>query len=282
MTFSAFFRLLRLDKPVGNFLLLWPTLGAVFVAGSGKPAFKMLLIFTLGVFIMRAAGSVINDIFDQDFDGKVKRTCKRPLATGEMTTSVAVKIFISLLVFALILALFLNWQTILLAFVGVLMAIVYPLMKRITYFPQLFLGFVWSWGILMAFTAQGQTLGLSAWILYASNVFLTLGYDTLYGMVDREDDLQIGVKSTAIYFENRERLFVGFCQATTLILLLFLGKLSEFTWPYYCGLSLALVILIYQQIRIREESREQYFSAFLSHQWVGLCILIGIVANYFS
>ena len=217
-------RLMRMDRPIGTFLLLWPTLWALWIASSGSPDPAILLIFITGVFVMRSAGCVINDFADRDKDPFVERTKDRPLAAGRVSVQEALILFVALCGVAFVLVLMLNTLALYLALVGVFWTIIYPFMKRFVHFPQLFLGFAFSWGIPMAFAAQTGTVPALAWWILVANLFWVMVYDTLYAMADRKDDLAIGVKSTAILFGNRDRMMVGFCQIATLSLLIGVGK----------------------------------------------------------
>lgn len=273
-------RLMRLDRPIGTLLLLWPTLWALWIASAGSPDPNILLIFLTGVFLMRSAGCVINDFADRNMDPYVERTKDRPLAAGRVTTKEALILFFLLcgLAFALVLAL--NSLTMYLSLVGVLWIVIYPFMKRFVYVPQLFLGFAFSWGVPMAFAAQTGTVpGVAGWIV-AANIFWVLVYDTMYAMADRKDDLAIGVKSTAILFGRQDRLIVGICQLATLLMLSTVGWLQHLNLYYYGALLLAAVMFCYQQwlTRLRDEAR--CFQAFMNNAWVGAVIFLGLVLSY--
>ncbi|HEY5603166.1 MAG TPA: 4-hydroxybenzoate octaprenyltransferase [Gammaproteobacteria bacterium] len=272
--------LTRFDKPIGTFLLLWPTLWALWIAGSGKPDSDVTIVFVLGVILMRAAGCIINDYADRDIDGKVARTRQRPLVTGKISKKAALLLFagISLMAFGLVLTL--NWLTIGLSLVAVVLAVIYPFMKRYTYMPQAFLGLAFGWSVPMAFAAQSGSLPDVTWLLLTATVLWATAYDTLYAMVDREDDLQVGVKSTALLFGEADTLIIGVIQGTFILTLLIVGNKLDLGMFYYLGLVAATVLLIYQQFLIRDREPDQCFKAFLNNNWVGLAIFAGIVAHY--
>ncbi|MEX2130932.1 MAG: 4-hydroxybenzoate octaprenyltransferase, partial [Pseudohongiellaceae bacterium] len=205
----GFYLLARMDKPIGIYLLLWPTIAALWIAAEGFPDLELLVIFLLGTFVMRAAGCAVNDLADRDFDGRVARTRQRPLASGLLTTRDAVYFFITMSLFGFVLVLFTNSQTILLACAGIVVVVLYPFMKRYTHLPQLVLGVAFSWGILMAFTAQRGEIPATAWLLFIANALWIVAYDTEYAMVDREDDIEVGIKSTAILFGSADRMMIG-------------------------------------------------------------------------
>lgn len=273
---------MRLDRPIGAFLLLWPTLWAIWIAGDGHPRAHIVMIFVLGVFVMRAAGCVINDYADRNFDGKVKRTQSRPLATGELTTKNAIAAFIILLAIALILALQLNDLSRYVAIFAAGIATFYPFSKRFTYLPQFVLGVAFSMGIPMAFAAQLGSIPIVAWQLLAANLLWVVAYDTLYAMVDREDDLKIGIKSTAILFGRYDRIIVFILAIASLILLVFIGLTQQFNAYYYGGLVLALLNLLYQQWLIKDQINDLQFRAFLSNNWFGAFVFIGLLLNYLA
>ncbi|PKM22335.1 MAG: 4-hydroxybenzoate octaprenyltransferase [Gammaproteobacteria bacterium HGW-Gammaproteobacteria-14] len=273
-------QLMRLDRPVGTLLLLWPTLWAVWVAGAGSPSVRTVIVFTLGVIVMRAAGCVINDIADRDIDGSVKRTQGRPLATGALRTRQALMLFAALAAIAFVLVLFLNTFTILLSFGGLALAVLYPFMKRYTHLPQVFLGAAFSWAIPMAFAAETNSLPTIAWLLYTANLLWTVAYDTLYAMVDRDDDLKIGVKSTAILFGEMDRLMIGLLQGMALFALWLLGRQLGFGGFWLAGLTGAALLFAYQHWLIRVRDRDACFKAFLNNQWVGAVIFAGLLLDY--
>jgi len=272
--------LARFGRPIGSLLLLWPTLGALWIAGEGTPDPYVLVVFFVGVFLMRSAGCVINDYADRDIDGHVARTRGRPLATGRVTEHEALGLFAVLSLGAFALVLTLNRLTILLAFIGIGLAALYPFMKRYTHWPQLALGAAFSWSIPMAFAAQsGQVPGV-AWWLVAANVCWVLAYDTIYAMVDREDDLRIGVKSTAILLGSWDRPAVAACHAASLALLLYVGWQLQLGGYYYAGLCAAASFAVYEQWRIRNRDREACFEAFLNNSWFGAAVFAGILLAY--
>lgn len=274
-------RLIRFERPIGTLLLLWPTYWALWMAAQGFPGWKLLLIFSLGTFLMRSAGCAINDIADRKVDGHVERTKLRPLATGAISVKEALVVFGGLLLVAFILVLQLNTLTILFSGVAVLLAATYPFMKRYHHWPQVYLGLAFAWGIPMAFTAiTDQFPPLVAWVLLAANVAWTTAYDTMYAMCDREDDLKIGVKSTAIIFGEHDRLIVGCLQVLTLALLIWVGFLAGLNVWFWLSLVVAAGFFIYQQYLIRNRDRWLSLRAFLNNNWVGLVIFIGIGLSY--
>ncbi len=273
-------RLMRLDRPVGIYLLMWPTLGALWIAASGVPDPLVFVVFTLGVVLMRSAGCVINDYADRKVDGKVERTRGRVLVAGYLPEKEALVLFVILCVVAFLLVLLLNRLTIMLSFVGVLLAAIYPFMKRWTYLPQVVLGMAFAWAIPMAFAAQTGEIPQIAWLLFIATVLWTTAYDTMYAMVDRKDDLLIGVKSTAILFGRADRLMIGFLQVLTLIVMLIVGyqlKLGPF---YFIGLSVAAVLAVHQQTLIYKRHPRNCFKAFLNNNWFGAAIFGGILLHY--
>ena len=272
--------LVRLDKPVGIFLLLWPVLWALMVAGEGQPDAKVLLVFILGVILMRSAGCVINDYADRDIDLHVSRTQNRPLATGRVTTVEALVIFVILCATAFILVLQLNRLTILLSLGGLLLAGIYPFMKRVTHLPQVFLGAAFGWSVPMAFAAQLDTLPPIAWLMFTATLLWTIAYDTMYAMVDREDDIVLGVKSTAILFGDSDRQIIGIIQLMFLICLLMIGHQADLGPIYYCSVLLAAGLASYQQYLIRFREREGCFKAFLNNNWLGAVIFLGLLLDY--
>ncbi len=275
-----FLELTRLNRPVGSLLLLWPTLAALWMAADGVPAWHLILIFTLGTFAMRTAGCVINDYADRHVDGNVERTQKRPLATGAIQPREAIVLFVALAALSGILVLFLNRQTQLLAIGGLAVAAAYPFMKRWTHLPQVVLGVAFSWGILMAWTATGTGLNNAAGLMFTASVLWIVAYDTMYAMVDRNDDLKIGVKSTAILFGTLDRLMIGILQGSALLTLLLLGNHLEFAHAYFAGVAAAGALMIYQQHLIRRRERDQCFRAFANNIWVGFALFVGTVAEY--
>ncbi len=278
---NAYARLMRLDKPVGIYLLLWPTLWALLMAGQGLPPLDISIIFVAGVIVMRSAGCVINDYADRKVDGSVKRTAQRPLATGEVTAKQALQLFAALIAMAFVLVLFLNWQTIALSVVALLLASSYPFMKRYTHLPQVVLGAAFGWAIPMAFMAVLETVPTYAWWLFVANLLWTVAYDTMYAMVDRDDDLQIGVKSTAILFGKNDVFIVMSLQALALSILASIGVAINATWPYYAAIAFSALLCVRQYQLIKRRQREGCFTAFLENHYVGLAITIGTALHFY-
>jgi len=272
--------LMRLDKPVGIFLLLWPTLWALLIASNGNPDPKVLMIFVAGVVLMRSAGCVINDYADRDFDRHVSRTQNRPLTAGRISTREAKILFAILCLLALVLVLQLNLLTIGLSVVGVLLAVIYPFMKRVTHLPQVFLGIAFGWSVPMAFAAQTGSVPQIAWLMFVATVLWATAYDTLYAMVDREDDRVLGLKSTAILFGDSDRQIIGIIQAMLLACLLMIGHQAELGLIYYLGVLVAAGLAGWQQYLIRFREREACFQAFLNNNWFGAVIFLGILFDY--
>lgn len=273
-------RLLRLDRPIGSLLLLWPTYWALWLAAEGAPDIGNLIIFTLGVFLMRAAGCAINDFADRKVDRHVKRTKDRPLTSGRIDAWEAVALFLGIcLVAFLMVVLFTNPLTLYLSFGGVILAFIYPFMKRYTHLPQLFLGAAFSWAIPMAWAAQANELTQLTWLLFTANVLWTVAYDTLYAMVDRDDDLKIGIKSTAILFGDADRAIIGFLQALVVIILVMVGQQVELGVIYYLGVLAMACLFGYQQYLARFREREGCFKAFLNNNWAGFAVFTGLVMD---
>ncbi|WP_143323435.1 4-hydroxybenzoate octaprenyltransferase [Cognaticolwellia aestuarii] len=277
---TAIKQITRMDKPIGTYLLLWPTYWALWIASDGWPSLHMLLVFSLGVFFMRSAGCIINDYADRKIDGAVKRTQNRPLVTGALSSSEALQLFASFILLAFALVLTLSNYTIALSFVAVLLAASYPFMKRITHFPQVVLGAAFSWGMIMAFAQEQGQIPVVAWLLFSANVLWTIAYDTMYAMVDRDDDLRIGVKSTAIIFGDSDKRIVLFLQLMTLALLFTVGDMLAFGWPYQLSLIIAAGFFCYQQMLIAGRDRDRCFKAFLNNHYVGLVIFVGVTVEY--
>lgn len=271
--------LMRLDKPIGAFLLLWPTLWALWLAGRGQPAQSVVMIFLLGVVLMRSAGCVINDIADRDFDPHVARTRNRPLAARRVTVREALWLFLGLCFAAFLLVLFLNRLTLLLAVAGVLLAASYPFMKRFHHLPQVHLGAAFGWSIPMAYAALTGTVPLEGWLLFMVNVLWSIVYDTQYAMVDRADDVRVGVKSTAILFGAQDRRIIAWLQLAVLLLLVLVGVLAERGGFYYLALWVALWFSLYQQYLIRHREPGECFRAFLNNNWFGLTVFCGILVD---
>lgn len=272
--------LTRLNKPIGVLLLLWPTLWALWLAGNGHPQPSMLIIFILGVILMRSAGCAANDFADRHVDGQVERTKNRPLASGKIKSKEAVMVAGILLLASFLLVLQCNLFTIQLAFIGAVLALVYPFLKRYTHLPQLGLGAAFAWGVPMAFAALTNNIPLSAWFLFFTALLWPIIYDTMYAMVDRNDDEKVGIKSTAILFGARDKLMIGLLQIIFLIMLTITGILFGLNVFYYVSLIVVVVLFVYQQWLIQARDRAKCFAAFLNNNWVGLVIYIGIVLSY--
>ena len=274
---AAYAKLMRLHQPVGFFLLLWPTLWAFWVASHGQPNKFLVFLFFVGALLMRSAGCVINDIADYRFDGNVTRTKNRPLVVGTVSIFEALLLFFSLLCMAFLLTFFVNHLTLLLAFFGAILAIFYPFSKRFTHFPQSFLGLAFAWGVPMAFAAQTGHVSSIAWYLYLIAGLWTFTYDTIYAMVDREDDRKIGMKSSAILFKKFDILIILLLQIILLLMLIILGSKLNLNKYYYMAILVALCLFIYQQILVKRRNPKQCFKAFLNNQWVGLVMFLGFV-----
>jgi len=277
---SQYAQLMRWHKPIGFYLLLWPTLWGVWIAGQGQPSWQIVIIFSLGVIVMRSAGCVINDYADRDFDPHVARTQNRPIAAGHVAPKEALGLFAGLCVLALGLVLLLNPLTIALSLVAVVLTAIYPFMKRYTHFPQLVLGAAFAWSIPMAFAAQGNHVPLLAWALFAITLLWTVAYDTMYAMADREEDLQIGVKSTAIWLGYWDVAVVSALQAGVLIALTGVGWQLGFSPVYYAALAIAASLAVYQLWLIHDRQPQRCFQAFLNNNWLGGAVFIGIAAHY--
>ena len=274
--------LMRLHRPIGILLLLWPTLWALWIAAEGWPDPLVLFVFVAGVTLMRSAGCVINDYADRDFDPHVARTRERPLATGKVSPREALGLFTVLCLIAFLLVLLMNPLTIALSLVGALLAASYPFMKRYTHLPQVYLGAAFGWAIIMAFAAQTGEVPRLAWLLFIANVIWATVYDTQYGMVDREDDLKIGVKSTAILFGTADRLIIGILQLVLLLALVLVGVNAELGIYYYFALLAGAALLLYQQFLIREREPARCFQAFLNNNWFGALVFAGIFLDYLA
>ncbi len=272
--------LVRLHRPIGILLLLWPTLWALWIAGEGRPPWRVALVFMLGVALMRSAGCAINDFADRNFDGHVARTNQRPIPLGLVKPAEALGVFVVLSLLAFGLVLFLNWQTILMSIAGLALAMVYPFTKRYTQWPQAVLGLAFGWAVPMAFMAVQQTLPLTAWLMFVATLIWAMVYDTEYAMVDREDDLKIGVKSTAILFGRFDRLAVGGLQLSFLGLMLAVGGLADRGVSYYLGLGLAALMFLRQQYLIRHREPAGCFRAFLDNNPLGMLIFLGLLLDY--
>jgi 4-hydroxybenzoate polyprenyltransferase len=272
--------LARLHRPIGILILLWPTLWAIWLASDGKPDLLVLAVFGLGVVLMRSAGCIINDYADRGFDPHVERTKLRPIAAGEVSPKEALVLFVVLSLTAFSLVLLLNLYTILLSFIGAFLASSYPFMKRYTQLPQAYLGIAFGWAVPMAFAAQTNTIPPVAWILYTAVMLWALVYDTMYAMVDKDDDLKIGVKSTAILFGNYDRHIMAVLQVIILGLLIQAGLMKQLGWLYCLGLIVAAGFSVYQQKLIFNRDKKRCFQAFLNNNWFGLSVFMGIFLDY--
>lgn len=275
----AFWQLTRMNRPIGSLLLLWPTLWALFLAADGLPDWHVLIVFVLGVIFMRSAGCVINDFADRKVDGHVKRTANRPLPSGLISSKEALTLFAVLVVCSFLLVLTMNTLTIMLSGIGIVLAVAYPFMKRVTYLPQFVLGLAFSWAIPMAYAAESNQVPPEAWLLFVINALWTIAYDTQYAMVDRDDDLKIGIKSTAILFGRFDKLIIGLLQLSVLTLLIILGSQLALSSMYYWGVLAAAGFFVYQQWLIKGREREACFKAFLNNNYVGGLIFIAISAS---
>ncbi|MFP3516148.1 4-hydroxybenzoate octaprenyltransferase [Pseudomonas sp. SIMBA_077] len=275
-----FIQLARMDKPIGIYLLLWPTLWALWIAAEGVPSLGILLIFVFGVILTRAGGCVINDFADRKVDGHVKRTEQRPLVSGKISSKEALVFFALLMGISFLLVLCTNATTIWLSFGGLALAATYPFMKRYTYYPQVVLGAAFSWGMPMAFTAETGSLPAAAWLLYIANLLWTVGYDTYYAMTDRDDDLKIGVKSTAILFGDADRVIILGLQGLALGCLLLAGAHFDLGGWFHLGLLAAAACFVWEFWYTRNRDPQRCFKAFLHNHWAGLAIFAGIVLNY--
>lgn len=278
---QPYLQLMRLDRPIGTLLLLWPTLWALWLAAGGFPDWDTLVVFVLGVFTMRAAGCVINDFADRKVDRHVKRTRNRPLTSGRIPASHAIGLFLALACLAFLLVVFFtNTLTLYLSFGGLVLAFIYPFMKRYTHLPQLFLGLAFSWAIPMAWAAQANDLSRLPWLLFTANVLWTVAYDTLYAMVDRDDDVKVGIKSTAILFGDADRAIIGLLQFLVVLVLFMVGQQAGLGIVYQAGLLAMAGLFAYQQHLIRDRRRDDCFRAFLNNNWAGLAVFAGLALHY--
>lgn len=273
---KAYWQLTRMNRPIGTLLLLWPTLWSLIIAAQGMPDFDVLVVFLLGVVLMRSAGCVINDFADRKVDGHVKRTRQRPLPSGLVSSKEAILLFLVLAIVSFLLVLTMNPLTIKLSVIGVGLAFIYPFMKRFTHLPQLFLGLAFSWAIPMAWAAQTNELPSVVWFIFIINALWTIAYDTQYAMVDRDDDLKIGIKSTAILFGRFDKLIVGFLQLVTLAMLIALGMNYQLGDTFYWALLVAGGVFVYQQHLMRHRDRDLCFQAFLNNNHVGMAVTAGL------
>jgi 4-hydroxybenzoate polyprenyltransferase len=277
---KQYWLLARFDKPIGILILLWPALWALWIASNGKPDLLVFIVICLGVVLMRAAGCVINDYADREFDPHVARTKQRPIASGKVKPKEALVVFVVLCLCAFGLVLLLNIYTILLSFIAAFLAASYPFMKRYTQLPQAYLGIAFGWAVPMAFSAQLNNIPPVAWVMYLAVVLWALVYDTMYAMVDKQDDLKIGVKSTAILFGAYDRHIIAGFQVIILALLITVGQMAQTGWPYYTGILIAAGLSVYQQKLIFHRDTALCFKAFLNNNWFGLAIFAGLVADY--
>ncbi len=280
MRWREYVRLVRLDRPIGIYLVLWPMLWALWTAAEGRPDPLVLVVFLLGTVLMRSAGCAINDYADRHIDPHVERTRQRPLAAGTVSPKEALLVFAVLAIISFLLVLLMNRLTIALSLGGVVLAASYPFMKRVTYLPQAYLGVAFGWAIPMVFAAQTGALPLGAWVWFAAAVIWALVYDTMYAMADREDDLKIGVKSSAILFGRYDRAIIALLQLLFFGLLLLAGTLFGLGWGYWVGLLVSAGFALYQQYLIRHRDPQLSFQAFLNNHWLGLALFIGIVVDY--
>lgn len=278
--FDHYRALMRMDKPIGTWLLAWPTFWALLIAGAGDPSVRLVAVFAAGVFLMRSAGCVINDFADRHYDGHVERTRNRPLATGAVTASEALILFAILVILAFMLVLTLNTLTILLSFVAVALAIAYPFTKRITHLPQFVLGAAFSMAIPMAFAAESNQLPFVCWVLFIANTLWTVAYDTQYAMVDRDDDLRTGIKSTAVLFGKYDIAIIGLLQTGTLLLLAMVGWLIQATFLFWIALFVMAGFFAWQLWHIRDRNRDACFRAFRQNHYAGMVIAIGLALHY--
>ena len=276
----AYTQLMRLEKPIGIYLLLWPALWALWVAADGNPPYDLLGIFIGGVVLTRSAGCVINDYADRNIDGHVERTASRPIPSGRATSREALILFTGLMITAFVLVLFTNIETIILSIGGLILAACYPFMKRYTHLPQVVLGAAFAWSIPMAFMAVTEKVPSHAWLIYIATLLWTVAYDTMYAMVDRDDDLKIGVKSTAILFGDADKLMIASLQILTMLTFIALGLQLELGAAYYAGLGVASMLSLYQQWLIKDRLRSRCFIAFLNNHYFGMAIFIGLATDY--
>jgi len=279
---KAYYLLTRMDKPIGILLLLWPTYWALWIASNGSPGGLVFIVFTLGVIMMRAAGCVINDYADRKVDPHVARTKLRPIASGQVAPTEALQLFALLVILAFLLVLLMNPLTIYLSFGALFLAALYPFMKRHTHLPQVFLGMAFGWAVPMVFAAQTNSVPVVAWLLFVVTVIWAVVYDTMYAMVDREDDLKIGVKSTAILFAELDRFIIGFFQLLLLLGFYFIGEKAGLGLYYFLSLAVALLLMVYHQILIRGREPAKCMKAFLNNNYLGLAVFVGIVLDYIA
>ncbi len=279
---QAMIDLTRVNHPIGIFLLMWPTLTALWIATAGRPSVKLLIIFIGGVIIMRSAGCVINDIADRHLDGQVARTRHRPLVEKRITLQQSLVLFAGLCFSALLLVIQTNWLTVQLSLSAFLLACSYPFMKRFTHFPQLVLGAAFAFGIPMAFSAQLEQIPDASWLLFIGTVTWIIAYDTIYALMDRNDDIKVGIKSTAILFGNLDRGIIGMMQSITILSFLIAGQQFQLTWPYFLGLGLMATTFIYQQWLIRHREPTACLSAFINNAWSGAILYLATTLQFLA
>lgn len=277
---KSYAKLMRLDKPIGIYLLLWPTLWALVLAGQGSPNPRILCVFVLGVIVMRSAGCIANDLTDRRFDAHVERTMQRPLVIGTVSVLQAITLLFVLLLAAFSLVLFCNQLTIKLAFIGAALTMIYPWLKRVTHFPQVGIGVAFSWGVPMAFAAQLNTVPLTGWYVFAASMLWPVIYDTFYALADKRDDINIGVKSTAIFLGDRAAFCMAILQMIFISLLIGMGILFQLAYIYYAAVFIAGLMFIYQQWLIKDNDPAACIKAFKHNNWVGMVIFFGIYLSY--
>lgn len=273
----AYVQITRLDRPVGTLLLLWPTLAALWLAAGGQPPWRLVIVFVVGTFVMRSAGCVINDYADRGWDRFVKRTSERPLTSGRISEREALGLFAALSVVGASLLVLLNPLTRVLAVVGFALAVLYPFMKRWTYLPQVALGAAFSWAIIMAYASVLGHVPAEAWLLFVASLLWIVAYDTQYAMVDRDDDVHVGIKSTAILFGAADRFMVGLLQASAVLSFALFGSQQQLGTLYHLALAAASGLFVYQQYLMRDRSRTGCFKAFRNNTWVGFSLFVGVV-----
>ena len=273
---NVYFRLMRLNKPIGIYLLLWPTYWALFLSAGGWPDIDLLIIFTCGVIIMRSAGCVINDYADREIDKHIARTRDRPIAAGEISPKAALLLFFALGFVAFVLVLLTNTLTIKISFIALALSVLYPFTKRWTNLPQLILGLAFAMSVPMAFSAQTGTVPASAGWIFLATVLWTLIYDTLYAMADRDEDLKIGVKSTAILFAKYDQIFITSMQVLLMIMFIKIGNLFDLGAFYDISLIIILLFMIYHQLLIKKRQKMDYFKAFINNHFIGMALFLGI------
>ena len=278
---EAYYYLCRFDKPIGTELGFWPTMWALWIANQGMPSIGILIPMILGTIFMRAAGCAINDFADRKVDGHVERTKTRPLATGVISAKEAIYVFLGLVALSAAMLLFLPIETFYWSFGALFLAFIYPFMKRYTHLPQVVLGAAFGWSIPMAFAAVSESLPLSCWLMFLANILWAVAYDTQYAMVDRDDDLKIGIKSTAILFGRQDKLIIGILQVAVLALMVAIGRMNGLNWEFYWSVLVAGLLFAYQQKLIAKREREACFKAFMNNNYVGLVLFLGLAMSYF-